>query len=165
MGTDSWWIVAIIFGLALVFGLLFRRGAIRGEYLARYRDPNAPAAIRNIGIVSPLLAVLIIPLLVATSPFAGQIASGWVLPKTIDGLLEFGAAGYFFLSAAIVDVALYRPPAWLVPRWLREDDQRIRWVPPQGTLRDKGLLALAIPAGILGSAFLFAGVYQLISPP
>jgi hypothetical protein len=110
----SWYFLFAVSLFGVGFGLAFRRGKLKTYYLVQYRNTSLPAVVRNIPIVLPILCGLFVPLLLAVAPTPVV-----TLPSRADGVAIFGGFAYFMVSASIVDLLLCRPPAWLVPEWLR----------------------------------------------
>jgi hypothetical protein len=159
----SWAVLATGCLVALFFGLRFRRGHDRRS-LRWYRNPSLPTAARNIPLVIHILAGLWIPLLLVDAPALLNLQLP-VLPRRVEVLLMFGYASYFFLSVAVVDVLLYRPPIRLIPAWLREDDRRLGYTPPKTDRFDKIVLAFSLPFFLIGIGLFVAGLVISVTAP
>ena len=155
------WLVMLVFAVgALIRGLLFRRGTHRG-LLVLYRSPAQPRMYRNLPLVIPFLGGLMVVLVLGLAPATFSLAIESPLPRQLSeglammfvSLLPFGFGAWTALS--------YRPPTWLVPDWLRDDDQRIGYVPPGPDWFDHlallaGLVSAALGIGLVGFGVLRA---------
>lgn len=152
MSTSVAWAISILLLAAwLVVTLRFRTGRHR-VYLRWYRSSSSPRALRNFPIVGPVFCGLILPLLVAANPIViGSTSFPGIDPSALV-VIVLVAGTYFFLSVAATAYLLYRPPLWLVPRWLREEDAQIGYVSAPADWFDKVLL------GGLGSLSFMLGV-------
>jgi hypothetical protein len=134
-----WILVAISVTLAFVSSIAFRRGDRRFG-LELYRRSDQPALFRNLPIVMPLLSVAIAPVVAILIPIPISLSS----PRWLMDLVFFGTGSYAFLVIGTVLVLLYRPPRWLVPRWLAEDDRRSGYRPPAPDLFDRAWLVVGV---------------------
>jgi hypothetical protein len=145
----QWFALAALMVLALITSVGFHRGWRRLRRSARfYRNQNAPAAIRNLSLVMPVLALGSVPVLIALAPLSLRLSVDF--PERVQTTLVFGFFAYFLAYVGFLLILLYRPPAWLVPSWLREEDKRIGYKPPPPDRFDRFLLLLGLP-------FVFAG--------
>jgi hypothetical protein len=155
------WVIAIVaMPAALALSIFTRRGRgrrARRAALDLYRRYEQPAVIRNSWIVMPVLAGGFIPLLVVVAPLVLGITV--TLPIRLQYLVMFGTLSYAFLFFGTVLVLLYRPPRWLVPGWIIEDDRRTGWIPPRPDLFDRAFLLFGLvllAGGVAALAVLIA---------
>lgn len=153
-------ILLLIFVAALVGGLRFRSQPIR-TLLEAYRNPYLPTYMRNATIATPFVAAVLLPPLVALVLLFGGFLDGVHLPHHLQGFLVYLTAGWFFTTFALFDAALYRPPRWMIPPWLREDDERVGFVPPPPDWFEKILLLAGLPFLLVGLAAFGASLAYL----
>ena len=136
--------------------LAVRRGRstrARKVGLDLYRRVELPAYLRNLWIVMPLLAGGLVP--VAIEVFVAQnVPTSTAVPPWLGTLIAYGSVAYGFLVFGSVLVLGSRPPKWLLPTWLREDDRASGFRPPSPTWFDRAW-------GILGVLFILAGLVAL----
>ena len=152
----GWAILVVAMPVALALSLFTRRGRCpraRRAALDAYRRYEQPAVIRNGWFVMPVLAGGSIPLLIAVAPLLLGITVP-TIPIGLKYLVGFGTMSYLFFLIGTVLVLMYRPPRWLVPGWVVEDDERTGFTPPGPGLFDRAFL-------LLGLLFLAGGVAAL----
>ena len=130
-------------------GLRFRAGGHRA-FVVRYRDSSLPSSLRNMPIFAPIVAGLALPLLVGIdlAVFLGRSSD----LKAIA--LRLGLP-YLLLSFALVAALIYVQPRWLVPRWLRQEDEAVHYQPPKPSWEDRALLVVGLASGFAGLALPF----------
>jgi hypothetical protein len=142
-------LVAIVVGINVVSGVLFRRGKIRRLRIL-YRDPRVGSTYRNLPLVAPIAAVGITPGIVVAAVAAAGLDLHAALPHRVEGLVIFTVLGFLFGFVGLAMVASTRPPAWFVPRWLREEDEAIGYQPPPMDALDRVVRFFGYGAMLLG---------------
>lgn len=149
------WMLLLLACLGSSFNALrFRRGGMR-HYVRWWRNPNYPAALRNMPIILPAMSVLVAPLVLLVGLLVIKPHVDIVLPGRVVGFLWIGGWGYFFLAFGILVVLSFRPPRRWIPAWLLEKDVRVGWHPPAPDRFDKAVMIL------LGPPFMLAGIVLL----
>lgn len=141
------WILLVALALYTLWsGFQFRRGK-PGYALSMYRNSGLPRAVRNWFLVAPITMALWLPPLLGSAFLLIDLPFGLDLPDRLGSLLGLGAASYFMLSIALVSVLLFRPPESLIPRWLKDDNVRVGYVPPPASAGDWfWLVGISVPA-------------------
>src|SRR5262245_46790679 len=126
------WIIVVLVG-SLVMSVVTWRGRsarARKAFLDLYRRPYLPTIIRNAWMVIPILVASLVTawLGVAIVP---NLAESGSLGDSVAFPLAFGAIGLGFAPFGAFLLLASRPPVWLVPRWLPEDDRRAEYEPPR----------------------------------
>lgn len=155
-------ILTVFAAIAVVSSVQFYRGVSpqSRKWLRNYRNPRLPAIYRNLPIVTPMVALAFVPILV--------IALIVRIDVHLDVPDHLAAAGGLALVAVMLGlgglsaISSVRPPAWLIPGWLRDEDRQIGYVPPRMDWFDVatlgfGILLLLVAAGmaVLAMARLF----------
>ena len=119
---SPWGVFAhFLFGLAtMIFGLILRfdrEGRHRSHY-AQYYDKRWAFHFRNraFGLIPYGMVAILWAIALAVNELAGQ----WLFVATALGILGL-LVGFIGL------VVTYRPPDWLKPQWLREEERRGEW--------------------------------------
>jgi hypothetical protein len=155
-----WLIFSVISVASLYTGLNFRRGTMR-HALHTYRNPDIPAVIRNGSVVAALTSVLQLPILILLAPFV-------LLPLSLSRhahiVIALVLGGDILTVGGVSWVLAFRPPRWLVPDWLRADDELVGWVAPPADWFDRLLLVVTILALIGGIALLVGAAAFGLAP-
>jgi hypothetical protein len=160
MSPAFWTYLAVGSAIAFVSSLAFRRGRLRR--MARvYRNTAAPAVIRNLVIASPLLSLLMIPLLAITAPLAWHLAVPDV-PERVIKAYAFGALGYALLVGGGALLLLSHPARWLIPAWLSDEDLKLGYRPPKADWFDNLLFLLGFPLLFGGAVAVFAAIVNAL---
>jgi hypothetical protein len=154
-----WLLVLILAAFALDGGIKFRRGT-RRTALRAYRNPSLPASYRNIVLVLPYVGAFVAGMLIVMSPMVFPIPIG-TIPRSVGTSLAFLLLGMVTVAFGLSLVVTFRPPAWLLPAWLRDDDRKERYRPRPPDLLDKSLLLLGCLGLIAGVGLLVGGVLVL----
>lgn len=150
MSTALSGVLLLAFVMAwLLVSLRFRAGKHRA-FERWYRSNSAPRAFRNLPVVSPVMYGLLLPLLLVAMPVFLGIDVDLGVDPSVAKIGVLAAGSYLLLSFAASAFLLYRLPQWLLPSWLREEDERIGYVSAPPDWFDKlvlgglGLLCLGI---------------------
>src|SRR3954469_5960355 len=149
----DWALLVIATLVSLWMSLRFRDGpAGAGVRIARmtrrlagiYRSVDQPAVIRNLPVVMPVIACGALPAVLLIAPMALSITSSIVLAKWALNLIALGGIAYVFLVTGGSLALLYRPPAWLTPSWLAEEDGRLGYPAPRAGWFDRLFLLIGV---------------------
>jgi hypothetical protein len=124
------WVVVLT--ICIVGTYLFRQGRLR-SWVAIYRSDSLPVSFRNAPLVIPFFVVAFAGPLVLLAPSTFGLRLDLDLPHRVEGLVLFGVLGTFLTSMGLSCAFMFRPPARLVPRWLRDEDDAIGYVRPKPT--------------------------------
>lgn len=149
----AWWIIVVGFIVASVLGWRFRRGTYRG-YVTQHRSSGDLAIWRNLPLVGPLLTTLVLPLVLLAAPAVFNLPLPSDTPRAVQEAVILAAWSFFFWLLVLASVFAYRPPAWLLPRWLREEDEAVGYVPPTPDSRDRAILLCGLAFTIPALAFM-----------
>lgn len=127
--------------------------------LRNYRDGRSTAIIRNGKLADLPIGVMLMMLGFASAPFV--LFPGLVADRTLRGALLLSGLAWVALTAGAYLVLTFRPPEWMVPPWLREDDQQTGFVTPTPTWFDKGLLVLGVLQFIIAAGLLIYAASRL----
>jgi hypothetical protein len=123
--------VAIVVGIAVVSGVLFRLGKVRR-------------------MLAPIAAVAITPRILVAAIAAAGVDLHDALPHRVEGVVILTVLGFLFGFIGFAMVVSTRPPAWFVPRWLREEDEAMGYEPPPMDALDRVVRFLGYGAMLLG---------------
>jgi hypothetical protein len=156
--------MAAVVALSLRAGIQFRSGP-RGNDLAIYRNTSLPRALRNWQSVAPLTMLMLMPAVLGSGLLVFDIQTGIEVSGDVGRFIMLGGESYFLIALAITSVLLFRPPRALIPRWLKDDDDRIGYQPPAPNWFDFAILGLVgVPAFLVGTATLAMALSQLGGP-
>lgn len=143
-------------GLALWGAIQVRRGAWR-HVLAWYWDPTYPWYMRNAGLIY-------VPTGMACALLA---AGGWLAPTALESespVLIFsviGLGGLAFLAIIATVLVWRRPPEFLKPDWLREEEAR-RGPPPAADGWIRWFDRLVTASVLIPVAFVVVGTITIV---
>ena len=152
----AWALVCIALVGALIGSIAFRSGRsarVRRPGLRSYRRTELPAYLRNLWIVMPIMSGGFFPLgielfVVLRLPIAVGV------PRWLGDLIVYGSIAYALLLFGSVLILTYRPPKWLIPKWLLEDDRLVGYNPPAPELFDRAW-------ALMGVVFVIGGLVAL----
>jgi hypothetical protein len=153
-------VLALICG-GLIIGLRFRRGNHR-SYLVPYRNPGLAAGYRNVVLVMPILAVAFVPMTILMAPTSLDLDVRLDVSRRVGGFVLFGAIAALLGGVGASLALMFRPPRWLVPAWLREEDLRIRFVPPRPGWSDWAMLMLGLVLVVAALGCLAFATFELL---
>lgn len=142
----AWVILVFFLSLSFIRTLRFRRGEAR-TYIDGYRDRNKPAVLRNSPLLQPFLSAIGLAYLfgAAAAYFMGWPGSN---PRVADAVVYVVLFLGLFVALGFAPLVLIKPPSWLVPKWLAEEDVQLGWAPPPLRLFDQ----VAVGFGLMSSA-------------
>jgi hypothetical protein len=130
-------------GLSLLYGVLFRSGALHANWASQYRNEMLPRYQRN-GVFTLI-------------PFGLMFLVGGALLVVHDAppaWLVLATVVVWVVGFVLAMVVLARPPRWMKPRWLREaeaDGWRHYTKPPFRVTRE--VLMVTSIVLVLGGSF------------
>lgn len=148
MSPEIAWLVMTIFGAAaLVRGWEFRRGSNR-DLSDLYRNTTQPNIYRHLPLVLPYIGAYLLIVLAGTGIF--HLVANPESRRVVDGVLAIVAVASIFGVFSLSIFVMYRPPRWLVPRWLVEEDRILGYTRPRPGWFDRLGLATAIASLCIG---------------
>jgi hypothetical protein len=156
------WLVLLLVGVgSLRSGRALLSGA-QQPVLIMYRRSGAPAVLRNQIFTRIILGSLLLPAIVATAPLVW--IPGLTLSSDQETVAFLGIVGYLASVVGLVTALASRPPTRLIPRWVREEDERLGYVAPRADWFD-GLLFVAFSLfAICGIAAVLGGLAFAVDP-
>lgn len=144
------WVGLTVFSvLSLRRGLEFRRGSNRG-LLGLYRSTTSPIVYRQLPLVLPFVSGAVLILLIAAALFAGLgPAHPTTRAFTVEGVLAFAGLLFMFFTFSISIALMYWPPRWLIPAWLRDDDERVGFKRPKPGWLDRFWLLVGLSPAVV----------------
>jgi hypothetical protein len=150
-----------IFGtLATIQGLRFRRGTDQ-SLMGLYRNAGIPVIFRNLALVVPFAGALILVLIALA---AGRYFQLWGEPSVVvDGVFAIFMIELALCGSALLLALAFWAPSWLIPAWLRDDEDLVGYVPPKHGWEDR--IWLLIAGGIVAIGVAFLAVVISLLPP
>jgi hypothetical protein len=102
--------------VAVVVGVLYRLGHFRTATRRTYFNPDNPILARHSMLGAPVSGLWFI--VIGLASLADKRSQGQHYPALLVALLvlfSIGLMGFYFY-------VIWRPPDWLKPRWLREEE-------------------------------------------
>ena len=152
--------LGLVSGAAFFFRMsrAFRTGRDRRR-LELYRDARRSALTRNLVLVGEGAGWFVAP--------GGLVA--FVVILASDSLPRMAVAsaftvffGYVLFVASVAQVLAYRPPRWLIPDWLRDDDHRVGWVAPKPNVPDQIQVAINVSLAVASLVMIALGTLLIL---
>lgn len=163
----NWAILIGLYAIGTALAIAFRRGPterVRRSFLGTYRNGDLPRILRNGWMWFPILWGLLLPAILIVAILFGQGSPpDW--PHWARSALVWGLSSYAALAMGISLVLAYRPPRWLVPQWLQNQDMLDRYVTPPPDWFDRTFLGIGIVFLIGCPVFAVYGVFGMLGTP
>jgi len=135
--------------VGFVVGIRFRLG--HRSYV-QMMDDEGPALIRLMPILGIPVAILSIPLVIGIGVLVERPDwPHWARSVTLWGTFAWGCA-----ELAVLTLLVYRPPRWLLPRWLLEQDP---FAPIQLRTYNRGPVFAVIVFMLFAGMFVAAAIF------